>query len=317
LTFSVVSTFSGCGGSSLGYQLAGGKVLLAVEWDQNSVDTYRLNFPTTDIYHGDICALSVNDVLDRTGLQPGDLDIFDGSPPCQGFSTAGKREFHDQRNQLFREYVRLLRGLRPKVFVMENVSGMAKGKMKLIFAECLHELRASGYKVKARLLNAKFFNVPQSRERMIFIGVRDDLGNEPSHPKPIKRAPTVREALRDCPFEYPHPGLSLGKIPELMKQCQQGKSLAQSLKMTSYFSWTRAHWDKPCMTICRPTLQGCGIFHPDEHRCLSGRELARLASFPDSFRFVGSYRDVVTRIGNCVCPLFMKAIATHIKTTII
>ena len=108
-------------------------------------------------------------------LKPGELDVLDGSPPCQGFSTAGKRRMDDGRNQLFREYVRLLRGLRPKVLVMENVSGMVKGKMKLIFAEIMRELKASGYKVSARLMNAMHFGVPQSRERMIFIGIREDL----------------------------------------------------------------------------------------------------------------------------------------------
>ena len=170
----VISTFAGGGGSSLGYSMAGFREVLAVEWDDNAVQTLRLNFPHVPIYHGDIGKLSVDEALRISGLVPGELDVFDGSPPCQGFSTAGKREFGDKRNQLFKEYVRLLRGLRPKVFVMENVSGMVKGDMKLMFAEILKELKASGYAVKARLLNAMYFGVPQSRERMIFIGVRND-----------------------------------------------------------------------------------------------------------------------------------------------
>lgn len=127
--FTVISTFSRCGGSSLGYNLAGGKILLAVELDENAVKTYQLNFPSTKIYYGDIHNLTVEKVLELTGLQPGELDILDGSPPCQGFSTAGKRDFCDPRNQLYNEYIRLLKGLQPKVFVMENVSGMFKGKM--------------------------------------------------------------------------------------------------------------------------------------------------------------------------------------------
>ena len=169
----VISTFAGAGGSSLGYSMAGYRELLAVEWDNNAVETFRLNFPGVPVYHGDIAKLSVADCLKLAGLTgPRQLDVLDGSPPCQGFSTAGKRDFRDDRNQLFREYVRLLRGLQPKVFVMENVSGMVKGKMKLIFADILRELKASGYVVSARLLNAMWFGVPQSRERMIFIGVR-------------------------------------------------------------------------------------------------------------------------------------------------
>ena len=140
----VISTFAGAGGSSLGYSMAGFRELLAVEWDDNAVETFKLNFPGVPVYHGDIAKLSVDECLSMAGIEPGQLDILDGSPPCQGFSTAGKRIMDDPRNQLFREFVRLLRGLRPKVFVMENVSGMVKGKMKLVFVEILKELKASG-----------------------------------------------------------------------------------------------------------------------------------------------------------------------------
>ena len=172
----VISLFAGCGGSSLGYSMAGFRELLAVEWDDHAVETFRLNFPGVPVYHGDIAELSVGRCMEMAGLSgPGELDVLDGSPPCQGFSTAGKRRMDDGRNQLFREYVRLLRGLRPKVLVMENVSGMVKGKMKLIFVETLREVKGSGYRVSARLMNAMYFGVPQSRERMIFIGVREDL----------------------------------------------------------------------------------------------------------------------------------------------
>jgi DNA (cytosine-5)-methyltransferase 1 len=130
----VISTFAGAGGSSLGYSMAGYQELLAVEWDDNAVETFRLNFSGVPVYHGDICKLSVEECMRLAGLtEPGELDVLDGSPPCQGFSTAGKRDFGDDRNQLFRQYVRLLRGLRPKVFVKENVSGMVKGIMKLMF----------------------------------------------------------------------------------------------------------------------------------------------------------------------------------------
>jgi DNA (cytosine-5)-methyltransferase 1 len=173
----VVSLFAGCGGSSLGYSMAGFRELLAVEWDDHAVETFKANFPDVPVYHGDIAKLSVEEALRITGLKPGELDVLDGSPPCQGFSTAGKRKMDDGRNQLFREYIRLLRGLQPKVLIMENVSGMVKGKMKLIFVEILKELKESGYHVSARLMNAMYYGVPQSRQRMIFVGVREDLWN--------------------------------------------------------------------------------------------------------------------------------------------
>ena len=173
----VVSLFAGCGGSSLGYSMAGFRELLAVEWDDHAVETFKANFPGVPVWHGDIAKLAVGEALRITGLQPGELDVLDGSPPCQGFSTAGKRKMDDGRNQLFREYIRLLRGLQPKVLIMENVSGMVKGKMKLIFVEILKELKSSGYHVSARLMNAMYYGVPQSRQRMIFVGVREDLWN--------------------------------------------------------------------------------------------------------------------------------------------
>src|SRR5205085_8850054 len=101
-----------------------------------------------------IALLPVERVLDMAGLAPGELDILDGSPPCQGFSTAGRRQLNDPRNQLWGEFVRLLRGLRPRVFVMENVAGMVKGRMKLVFAAILSELKASGYEVSVRLMDS-------------------------------------------------------------------------------------------------------------------------------------------------------------------
>ncbi len=121
---SVVSTFSGTGGSSLGYEQAGCKVVLAVEFDKHAQACYRLNFPKTDLFAGDIHDLSVDAALERTGLGPGELDIFDGSPPCQGFSSSGTRNVSDPRNQLFGQYVRLLSGFAPRAFVMENVAGI-------------------------------------------------------------------------------------------------------------------------------------------------------------------------------------------------
>ena len=167
----VVSLFAGCGGSSLGYSMAGYRELLAVEWDAHAIETFKANFPDVPVFHGDIAKFSVEEALGITGLKPGELDVLDGSPPRQGFSTAGKRKMDDGRNQLFREYVRLLRGLQPKVLIMENVGGMVKGKMKLIFVEILKELKAAGYHVSARLMNAMYYGVPQSRQRMIFIPI--------------------------------------------------------------------------------------------------------------------------------------------------
>lgn len=314
--FSVISTFSGCGGSSLGYQLAGGKVLLAVEFDDHAVECYRLNFPDTKIFHGDIAKLSVENTLKMTDLKSGELDIFDGSPPCQGFSTAGKRDLQDTRNQLFVEYCRLLRGLKPKVFVMENVSGMVKGKMKLIFYEIIRELRACGYKTKAMLLNAKYFNVPQSRERLIFVGVRNDFGFEPHFPKPNNHPIAVKNVLPNKTTEYAP--ILKDKYGKLWPKIPPGKSAAYVIGK-GFNSCVKLNPNKPSPTL--PKLnQGNGfatIAHWKEPRSLTINEAKIIASFPSWFELTGKYQEQWARIGNSVPPNFMRAIAECIYDNIL
>jgi DNA (cytosine-5)-methyltransferase 1 len=322
--FTVISTFSGCGGSSLGYKLAGGKVVLAVEWDEHAVETYRANHSTTDVYHGDIAKLSVEEILARTGLKPGELDILDGSPPCQGFSTFGKRDLADPRNQLFREYCRLLRGLRPKVFVMGNVSGMIKGKMKLMFAEIMRELKACGYRVRARLLNTLYFGVPQSRPRLIFIGVRDDLNIEPSHPLPTTSAVSARAALvgvQNDPAEL-EMLLAAGRTQSTYKFWESippGRKLSDIHPKGSGFSCRKLHPDRPAPTIVKNdgNIGMHGAMHWSEKRRFTRTEFARFASFPDDFKWPGEWGDAVARIGNTVPPKFMQAIAANIRDAIL
>ena len=185
----VVSLFAGCGGSSLGYTQAGYDVRLAVEWDTGAADVYRRNFPETNVFEGAIADLTAEEALRVTALEPGQLDVLDGSPPCQGFSTAGRRKFSDTRNRLFEEYVRMLEVFKPRMLVMENVSGLRKGKMKLIFAEMTRALKDAGYKVSCRELNAWWYGVPQDRRRLIWVGVRQDLAAEPGHPEPTVTVP--------------------------------------------------------------------------------------------------------------------------------
>jgi DNA (cytosine-5)-methyltransferase 1 len=285
--------------------MAGFRELLAVEWDDNAVATFKLNFPGVPVYHGDIGKLSVAECLERTGLEPGQLDVFDGSPPCQGFSTAGKRDFNDDRNQLFREYVRLLRGLQPRVFVMENVSGMVKGKMKLIFVDILTELKASGYRVSARLLNAMYFGVPQSRQRMIFIGVRDDLGIEPSHPTAETVPVTSGQALIPTDavldFSYPRNLVSEWEKTPLFESVSKG------------FADYKLHPRKPSGTV----RKAGAFWHWEKPYPVNQMGYARLASFPDAFKWAGTKVSAHHRVGNSVPPLMMRAIARHIRAEIL
>ncbi len=204
--FKVASTFSGCGGSCLGYRMAGFRVAWASEFIPAAAQTYRLNHPGTILDTRDIRKVRSVDILDATGLEVGELDLLDGSPPCASFSTAGKREKHwgqakaysdtvQRTDDLFFEYVRILEGLRPRVFVAENVSGLVKGVAKGYFLEILARLKACGYRVGCKVLDAQWLGVPQARARTIFIGVREDLGRDPVFPKPLPYRYSLREAI--------------------------------------------------------------------------------------------------------------------------
>jgi DNA (cytosine-5)-methyltransferase 1 len=309
----VVSLFSGCGGSSLGYKMAGFDVRLAVEWDNNAVASYKENFPTTTIYHGDIKKLSIEQALTLAKLKVGELDVLDGSPPCQGFSTAGKRKFNDIRNRYFEEYVRLLRELCPKAFVMENVSGMVKGKMRLIFVEALKMLKESGYIVSVRVLNSKWYGVPQSRQRTIFIGIRSELKINVTHPKPSSKPISARTALKDI---VPEAIYELTDKPgKLWHKIKNGKS-AQSVIGTEYnVSCLKINPNKPSNTICK--TQGfkgyATLCHWEQPRAISVNEAKALQSFPKDFRLMGTKEQQWAMIGNSVPPVFMKAIAEHVR----
>lgn len=204
--YKVISTFSGGGGSSTGYRMAGFKVVLASEFVPAARETYAANWPDTILDGRDIREVTAADLLEKVGMKVGELDVFDGSPPCASFSTAGKRDklwgqvktYSDTKQRtddLFFEYVRLIDGLRPRAFVAENVSGLVKGTAKGYFLEILEAFQKLGYRVRARLLDAQWLGVPQSRQRLIFVGFRDDLGIDPEHPKPLPYRYSLREAL--------------------------------------------------------------------------------------------------------------------------
>jgi DNA (cytosine-5)-methyltransferase 1 len=286
--FTYISTFAGCGGSSLGYKWAGGRGLLAVEFDANAAATYRANF-ATPVLERDICSVTAAEVLKLTGLRVGELDVLDGSPPCQGFSTAGKRVLHDPRNSLFREFVRLIEGLQPKVFVMENVSGMVKGKMKYVFAEVMRCLKATGYTVRCQLLNAMYFNVPQSRERLVWIGVRKDL------------------AARGLGPQFPK---AQGK-PIPLKQVAQD---VVSCRSQGNNPWIAS--DRACCTITKTPYTGIFRLVSGSTREPTEDELKIIGSFPADFIF-GSKTNAWERIGNCVPPRFMQAIAECVRDTVL
>ena len=278
----VISTFAGCGGSSLGYKWAGFRELLAIDFDDNAVETFKLNFPEVPCWKRDIREVTGAEIMAACHIKPGDLDVLDGSPPCQGFSTAGKRKVLDPRNDLFREYVRLIKELQPKVFVMENVSGMVKGIMKGRFIEIMKDLKSTGYNVKAKMMNAKWYEVPQSRERMIFIGVKD---GDPSFPKPTGKVITANSALG-----------------------RSTRFVAGSYNKKSY----KSGHNRPFPTI---TKNGISAFSHDKNYSIE--DAKTLSSFPKEFQFKGNFQQQWARIGNAVMPRFMYHIAKNIKENIL
>jgi DNA (cytosine-5)-methyltransferase 1 len=204
--YSVVSTFSGCGGSCLGFRMAGFTVLWASEFIEAARRSYAANAPTTPLDARDIREVTAADILAATGLARGELDVLEGSPPCASFSTAGKRsagwgkvrsysDTAQRTDDLFMEYARLLEGLQPRVFVAENVAGLTRGVAVGYFREILAALRAAGYTVGARVLDAQWLGVPQTRQRLIFVGVRNDLGVAPAFPRPLPYRYTLADAV--------------------------------------------------------------------------------------------------------------------------
>ena len=306
----VVSLFAGGGGSSLGYQAAGYDERLAVEFDSHAIECLRNNFDFP-IWDKDIHDLSVPECLKLADVQPGELDILDGSPPCQGFSISGQRNFDDERNQLFTQYTRLLKGLQPKVMVMENVSGMVKGKMKLIFVKILQELKDCGYNVKAKLMNAQYYDVPQSRQRVIFLGVRKDLAIQPTFPTPNRNKLSADQAILGADQDLiPSCG---NVIDGLMPICPPGMQLAKARNTKSHFSFARCPIGKPTFTITKSQPQ----YHPHEDRWMSIGEHKRLQTFPDTYKLHGRWRQQISRLGNSVPPNLIQALASHIADNIL
>ncbi len=306
----VISTFAGCGGSSLGYKNAGFEELLAIDFSDVPVETFKLNFPDIKVWNKDITKVSVEDILTECNLKKGELSILDGSPPCQGFSTAGKRNVSDLRNSLFKDYIRLIEGLEPKVFVMENVKGMIVGKMKGNFKEITRRLKSLDYNIKCKLMDSKFYDVPQSRERIIWIGVHKSINKDFNFPKQSTNMISVKDAIKDLPIDKK---VNItGNALKYWLMCPIGKSFSKVNIKGNWFNSYKLNPFKSSSTITKKM----NLYHWKYPRKLNIAELKRLASFPDDFKMFGTYNQQCGVIGNAVMPKFMEAIAKQIKRDI-
>lgn len=326
--FNAISTFSGCGGSSTGYRMAGFRILWASEFIDAARESYAANKAPYTILDGrDIRQVEATDILQAINMKPGELDLFDGSPPCASFSTAGKREagwgkvkkYSDKAQRtddLFFEFSRLVRGIQPKVFVAENVSGLVKGTAKGYFLEILKELKSCGYRVSCKVLDAQWLGVPQARQRTIFVGVREDLRIDPVHPKPLPYRYTVRDALQFATTPAVESETDISRYAIGAEWERMGKPGTQSDK---YFSLTRPSFNEPCGTI---TQRGgdntcASVCHPTEKRKFSIAELKRICGFPDDFILKGTYAQQWERCGRAVPPVMMMHIAATIRDKVL
>jgi DNA (cytosine-5)-methyltransferase 1 len=341
--FQVVSLFAGGGGSSTGYRLAGGEILAINEFIEAAQDAYERNYPTTHIFREDIRKLTGENILEQIGLKKGELDILDGSPPCASFSMAGKREkgwgiekkYSDKKQRvddLFFEFARIVKEVQPKVFIAENVKGITMGAASNLLGSSqfglfgddedtiYHTLVNCGYNVRYKVLNAKNFGVPQSRERTIFIGVRKDIKKEITYPKAFNYLVSSLdgcEGVINTPKDILEASHKDGIVKSYVVQLKEGES-GNQYAPSGYFGLQRIKRDTPSPTICqRQGNKGACLIHWEEHRELTVPELIRLMSFPDDYYLGDKYTQKTERLGRAVPPLLMKSIANHVYETIL
>lgn len=297
----VVSLFSGAGGLDLGFIRAGHRIVWANDLYADAVETYRDNI-------GDhiVCG----DITNIPSASIPDCDIVIGGFPCQGFSVANtKRSLADSRNVLYRELLRVIQDKRPRFFLAENVKGILHFAKGDVFRTILKEMAGLGYKIQYRLFNAADYGVPQKRERVVIVGVRNDVAfdfrfPDPTHEKDgaggTKRWVGVAEALAHFPDpEAPN------NIPNHV--CSKYK-----LNFNGYLGHRKLDPDAPAPTVTARGDDRGGVVilpHPNATRRMTGRELAAVQSFPDDYRFCGPLSSVYRQIGNAVPPKLSEAIA--------
>jgi DNA (cytosine-5)-methyltransferase 1 len=326
--FNTVSLFSGCGGSCLGFEMAGYKPLFASEFIPEAQTTYRLNHDDVHLDGRDIRLLQPQDIFDAIGTDQ--IDVLEGSPPCSSFSQSGKGDkgwgdvslYSDKKQRtddLFFEFIRIVKGTQPKVFVAENVKGLVTGSGKGYFKMILQSMKDAGYQVQAQLLDASLLGVPQKRNRIIFIGVRNDLNLQPVFPKPFDYQYSIGEVITDNPSyiddETKEPiDFTANAIYEAYMNLKEGTGC-----LRKYYNLVRPSMSQPVPTITATGgLRGAAaVKHPIYPRAFNLEEVRLLSGFPADFQLTGSFKQRYERIGRAVPPLMMKAIAETICNEIL
>ena len=344
--YNVVDLFAGVGGLSYGFsKLEDFNILVANEIEKDISKAYLLNHPNVKMINCDINNLTEDKLKEVLGDNK--IDLVVGGPPCQSYSTLGKRQM-DERANLFMQYKRVLQILKPKAFVFENVVGILSMDKGRLFIRIQKEFEEIGYSLKYKVLDAVNYGVPQHRERVILVGFKGNNNFEypmPTHGEGLLPYITLKDAFADLPslksgekaMDYtekpdndflefvrkndvkltehiaPKNGEHLIRLMQALGDGQSKDDLPEELKPKSGYSNTYAKlwWNKPSTTVTRnfacPSSSRC--IHPRDSRAMSIREGARLQSFPDDYKFYGSDGMKRLEIGNAVPPLLSMAIA--------
>ena len=334
-----ISLFAGAGGDTLGMLLADVNIVGYVEYDKACIATHERNFPDCKLIGKDICSVPDEVVLTYANV----IDILFGGFPCQSFSHGGKKDSEDPRGFLYREFVRFVRLIRPKFILGENVKGLLKRKMtdgRLFIDVIMSEFAELGYTIKHNLFNMKNYGIPQSRERVLIYGIRNDLNidfdlGELSHLPPrfnrdiveysLERALLVeKENLLDiipeeqCVEDLEDVSDPCLTPPTNLVKCYNTDAISFRTRGKPTWSCVVDKDDVARTILCSygrmprlfvPVRNGVGVYL----RPYTIKELQQIQGFPEDFEILGKYIEQVNQIGNAIPPLFVKHVVNYIK----
>lgn len=328
-TYTSIELFAGAGGLALGLEMAGFEHLGLVEFDKSAANTLKVNRPNWNILCEDVELVAKRDLEKEFGIKKFQLDSLSGGAPCQSFSYAGKRlGLEDVRGTMFYHYATFLKKLQPKMFLFENVKGLLTHDKGKTFKTIYDIFEEQGYKVTYSVLNALDYGVAQKRERLIVIGIRNDLADDVTFefPKKYNKQLVLRDILQDVPesecAKYSKEKEAIFKlVPPGGYWKDISPDIAQSYMKSCWFMeggrtgiLRRLSLDEPSLAVLTtPQMKQTERCHPLEVRPFSIRENARIQSFPDEWEFTGTIASKYKQIGNAVPCNLAKEIGLKIK----
>ena len=323
-----IELFAGAGGLALGLEMAGFEHIGLVELDRSAAETLKLNRPNWNVLCEDIEVVASRDLEQEFGVKKYELELLSGGAPCQSFSYAGKRlGLEDVRGTMFYHYATFLNKLKPKMFLFENVRGLLTHDKGKTFKTIFDIFEEQGYKVSYSILNALDYGVAQKRERLIVIGIRNDLADKIkfTFPKKHEKRLVLGDVLKNVPeSECAKYSKEKEEIFKLVPAGGYWKDIDQNIaKKYMKSCWfmdggrtgilRKLSFDEPSLTVLTtPQMKQTERCHPTETRPFSVRENARIQSFPDEWEFVGTMASKYKQIGNAVPCNLAKEIGIQI-----